>query len=62
MSRVLSVPHHPDIGGQDARPSAGWAVADFQMNDRCAAGTGKFLRHGGAMGLSWRMIHALETE
>lgn len=35
-----------DIGGQDTkvialRPSGG--VADFEMNDKCAAGTGKFL-------------------
>jgi len=34
-----------DIGGQDSkviRVSAG-RVEDFEMNDRCAAGTGKFL-------------------
>lgn len=35
-----------DIGGQDVKVIAlddGGRVADFEMNDRCAAGTGKFL-------------------
>jgi predicted CoA-substrate-specific enzyme activase len=35
-----------DIGGQDTkviRLSPGGRVADFEMNDKCAAGTGKFL-------------------
>lgn len=35
-----------DIGGQDTKVvvlDAGGAVANFEMNDRCAAGTGKFL-------------------
>jgi len=35
-----------DIGGQDSkviRLDAGGAVQKFEMNDRCAAGTGKFL-------------------
>ncbi|NCO66802.1 MAG: 3-hydroxyacyl-ACP dehydratase [Candidatus Aquicultor secundus] len=35
-----------DIGGQDSKVISldeGGKVADFQMNDRCAAGTGKFL-------------------
>ncbi|HEY3374365.1 MAG TPA: acyl-CoA dehydratase activase [Candidatus Aquicultor sp.] len=35
-----------DIGGQDSKVislDATGRVADFQMNDRCAAGTGKFL-------------------
>ncbi len=35
-----------DIGGQDSkviRLGAGGAVEDFAMNDRCAAGTGRFL-------------------
>ncbi len=35
-----------DIGGQDSklvRLSAGGTVEDFIMNDRCAAGTGRFL-------------------
>jgi predicted CoA-substrate-specific enzyme activase len=35
-----------DIGGQDTKAIAlheGGRVADFEMNDKCAAGTGKFL-------------------
>ncbi|MFC1706567.1 acyl-CoA dehydratase activase [Planctomycetota bacterium] len=35
-----------DMGGQDTkviRVGAGGAVADFAMNDKCAAGTGRFL-------------------
>jgi predicted CoA-substrate-specific enzyme activase len=35
-----------DIGGQDTKAialDAGGAVAKFEMNDRCAAGTGRFL-------------------
>jgi len=35
-----------DIGGQDSKViklNAGGQVVDFAMNDRCAAGTGKFL-------------------
>jgi len=35
-----------DIGGQDSKaigPEPGGRVADFAMNDRCAAGTGRFL-------------------
>lgn len=35
-----------DIGGQDSkviRLNAGGGVADFAMNDKCAAGTGRFL-------------------
>jgi len=35
-----------DIGGQDTKVIAlgpGGSVADFEMNDKCAAGTGKFL-------------------
>ena len=35
-----------DIGGQDTKVIAlgpGGKVADFEMNDKCAAGTGKFL-------------------
>lgn len=35
-----------DIGGQDAkalRVDAGGRLLDFQMNDKCAAGTGRFL-------------------
>jgi len=43
-----------DIGGQDMKVislGAGGSVEDFQMNDRCAAGTGKFLEvMAGALG------------
>jgi predicted CoA-substrate-specific enzyme activase len=45
-----------DIGGQDTKAisvGSGGKVRDFQMNDRCAAGTGKFLEvMAAAMGLS----------
>ncbi len=45
-----------DIGGQDTKAISlgpGGKVLDFQMNDRCAAGTGKFLEvMAAAMGLS----------
>lgn len=37
-----------DIGGQDSkviRIGAGGALVDFAMNDKCAAGTGRFLEH-----------------
>ena len=37
-----------DIGGQDTKVillAAGGRVLKFEMNDRCAAGTGKFLEH-----------------
>ncbi|WP_432737945.1 acyl-CoA dehydratase activase [Maridesulfovibrio sp. FT414] len=37
-----------DIGGQDTKAIAllpGGRVGKFEMNDRCAAGTGKFLEH-----------------
>jgi len=37
-----------DIGGQDTKAivlSANGKIAKFEMNDRCAAGTGKFLEH-----------------
>ncbi|MEZ4525712.1 MAG: acyl-CoA dehydratase activase [Desulfobacterales bacterium] len=37
-----------DIGGQDTKAISlmpGGKVAKFEMNDRCAAGTGKFLEH-----------------
>lgn len=45
-----------DIGGQDSkviRLDASGVVADFAMNDKCAAGTGRFLEV---------MARALETE
>ncbi len=57
-----------DIGGQDTKAislAPGGKVADFQMNDRCAAGTGKFLEvMAAAMGLSIEEMGriALETE
>jgi predicted CoA-substrate-specific enzyme activase len=57
-----------DIGGQDTKAiSLGpdGKVADFQMNDRCAAGTGKFLEvMAAAMGLSLDEMGriAMETE
>ena len=57
-----------DIGGQDTKAISlgpGGKVADFQMNDRCAAGTGKFLEvMAAAMGLSLEEMGriALETE
>lgn len=45
-----------DIGGQDTKVIAlgpGGTVADFEMNDKCAAGTGKFLEvMAGALGYS----------
>lgn len=37
-----------DIGGQDSkviRIGAGGALVDFAMNDKCAAGSGRFLEH-----------------
>ncbi|OPY30792.1 MAG: BadF/BadG/BcrA/BcrD ATPase family protein [Methanocella sp. PtaU1.Bin125] len=36
-----------DIGGQDSKVIVvdSGKVADFQMNDKCAAGTGRFLEH-----------------
>ncbi|HUL62090.1 MAG TPA: acyl-CoA dehydratase activase [Methanocella sp.] len=36
-----------DIGGQDSKAIVveNGRVADFQMNDKCAAGTGRFLEH-----------------
>jgi predicted CoA-substrate-specific enzyme activase len=36
-----------DIGGQDTKAIAltGNKISKFEMNDRCAAGTGKFLEH-----------------
>ena len=45
-----------DIGGQDSKGIAvgrGGRVLDFVMNDKCAAGTGRFLEV---------MAHALETD
>lgn len=57
-----------DIGGQDSkvilvRPDGG--VARFEMNDRCAAGTGRFLENMAlALGLNIEQLgqHALAAE
>jgi len=55
-----------DIGGQDTKAiSLGQQgkVADFQMNDRCAAGTGKFLEvMAAAMGLSLEEMGRIAME
>ena len=52
-----------DIGGQDTKAIAllpGGRVGRFEMNDRCAAGTGKFLEYvGTAFGLSVEAFAAL---
>ena len=45
-----------DVGGQDCKAIAldgGGRVADFAMNDKCAAGTGRFFE---------MMAHALEVD
>jgi predicted CoA-substrate-specific enzyme activase len=55
-----------DIGGQDTKAiSLGddGRVIDFQMNDRCAAGTGKFLEvMAAAMGLSLEEMGRIALE
>ncbi len=55
-----------DIGGQDTKAislAADGRVVDFQMNDRCAAGTGKFLEvMAAAMGLSLEHMGSLAME
>jgi len=57
-----------DIGGQDTKAISvgpGGRVLDFQMNDRCAAGTGKFLEvMATALGLSLEEmgLQALQAE
>lgn len=55
-----------DIGGQDTKAislAADGRVVDFQMNDRCAAGTGKFLEvMAAAMGLSLEQMGSLAME
>lgn len=55
-----------DIGGQDTKAISlgpGGRVADFQMNDRCAAGTGKFLEvMAAAMGLSLQEMGRIALE
>ncbi len=55
-----------DIGGQDTKAislSPEGRVADFQMNDRCAAGTGKFLEvMAAAMDLSLEEMGRIAME
>ncbi len=57
-----------DIGGQDSKVitvATGGAVVRFEMNDRCAAGTGRFLEHMAmALGLGIQELgtHALEAQ
>jgi predicted CoA-substrate-specific enzyme activase len=55
-----------DIGGQDTKAISlgpGGKVMDFQMNDRCAAGTGKFLEvMAAAMGLSLEEMGTIASE
>ncbi|HEY4681759.1 MAG TPA: acyl-CoA dehydratase activase [Candidatus Acidoferrales bacterium] len=55
-----------DIGGQDTkaiRVGEGGEVLDFCMNDKCAAGTGRFLEAAGqVMGLSLDQLGPLSLE
>lgn len=57
-----------DIGGQDSKVilvKQGGGVAGFEMNDRCAAGTGRFLENMAlALGLDVRKLgeHAMSSE
>ncbi|MFQ5898242.1 MAG: acyl-CoA dehydratase activase [Candidatus Methylomirabilia bacterium] len=55
-----------DMGGQDAkgiRVGAGGEVQDFAMNDKCAAGTGRFLANAAeAIGLSLDEIGELSLQ
>lgn len=57
-----------DIGGQDSKVitvAPGGAVVRFEMNDRCAAGTGRFLEHMAlTLGLSVEElgVHALAAQ
>ncbi len=55
-----------DIGGQDTKAISvgpGGKVVDFQMNDRCAAGTGKFLEvMASALGLSLHELGVVAME
>jgi len=55
-----------DIGGQDTKCislGAGGKVADFEMNDKCAAGTGKFLEvMAAALGFSLAEMAAAALE
>ncbi len=51
-----------DVGGQDTKVialNAGGAIEDFSMNDKCAAGTGRFLEMlAGKLGLSYEAFAA----
>ncbi len=51
-----------EIGGQDSKVIAledGWRVRDFAMNDRCAAGTGRFLEMvASRLNLDWEKLAA----
>lgn len=55
-----------EIGGQDSkviRLEAGGRVRDFSMNDRCAAGTGRFLEMLAArLGLDWHALSELSRQ
>ena len=57
-----------DIGGQDSKVISighGGRVLRFEMNDRCAAGTGRFLEnmaHALGIGVEAFGFHALEAE
>ncbi|HEY5549569.1 MAG TPA: acyl-CoA dehydratase activase [Coriobacteriia bacterium] len=55
-----------DIGGQDTKVialNAAGAVSDFEMNDKCAAGTGKFLEiMARALGYSLEELGAAALE
>jgi predicted CoA-substrate-specific enzyme activase len=54
-----------DVGGQDSKVIGlhrGGRVADFAMNDRCAAGTGRFLEvMAGALGLAVEELGAMHA-
>jgi len=55
-----------DIGGQDTKiisVSDSFRVQEFYMNDKCAAGTGKFIEMVlNTLGVSFEEAEALETE
>lgn len=55
-----------DVGGQDSKAIAldeGGRVLDFEMNDRCAAGTGRFLEvMAGALGTDLAGFMKLATQ
>jgi (R)-2-hydroxyacyl-CoA dehydratese activating ATPase len=55
-----------EIGGQDSKVislEAGGRVRDFSMNDRCAAGTGRFLEMVAArLGVDWEQLAELSRQ